>query len=194
MTYGDEDTSSGFTIELSEDDLISAAEPEAPAPAAADERTPAPAAVAPRFPDSAARVDLPPSPSLVRAREESHRDGIRATLRQILPALDSLESCYREATDQQSLQQGVRMALREMWDVFRAHELERIEGDGTAFDPRFHEAVQVTETSRVPSGTVLEVLRVGYTLAGELVRPAMVRVAIAPGGPAAGDPQQEENR
>ena len=179
MTHGDEDTGSGFTIELSEDDLISAAEP---------------AVAEPRLPAPAARVDLPPSPSLVRAREESYRDGIRATLRQVLPALDSLEACYREATDQQSLQQGVRMALREMWDVFRAHALERIEGDGTAFDPRFHEAVQVTETSRVPSGTVLEVLRVGYTLAGELVRPAMVRVAVAPDGPAAGDPSQEESR
>jgi len=189
MIHGDEDTGSGITIELSEDDLISAAEPEV-----AESRAAAPAAAGPRAPDSAGRLDLPPELSLVRARAESYREGIRATLREILPALDSLESCYREAPDQHTLQQGVRMALREMWDVFRAHELERIEGDGTAFDPRFHEAVQVTESGRVPSGTVLEVLRVGYTLAGELVRPAMVRVAIAPGGPAAGDPQQEENR
>lgn len=189
MTHGDEDSSSGFTIELSEDDLISG-----PEPALAEPQAPAPAAAAPRAPDSAPRLESPPGVSLVRAREESHRDGIRATLRQLLPALDSLESCYREAADQQSLQQGVRMALREMWDVFRAHELERIEGDGTAFNPRFHEAVQVTESARVPSGTVLEVLRVGYTLAGELVRPAMVRVAIAPGGPPAGDPHEEERR
>jgi hypothetical protein len=179
MNRGDEDTTSGVIIELYDDEADGATVPTLLEP------PPATAAAGP---------GLPPSPSLVRAREESFRDGIRATLRQILPALDSLESCYREATDQQSLQQGVRMALRELWDVFRAHELERIEGDGIAFDPRFHEAVQVTESTRVPSGTVLEVLRVGYTLAGELVRPAMVRVAIAPDGPAPGGPLEEENR
>lgn len=171
MTHGEDESSSGLTIELSEEDLITAVEPRVPAPPA--------------------RGGLPARPSLVRAREESFRDGIRATLRQLLPALDSLESCYREASDQQALQQGVRMALRGMWDVFRSHDLERIEGDGIAFDPRFHEAVQVTESTRVASGTVLEVLRVGYTLGGELVRPAMVRVAVAPAGAVDG---QEESR
>jgi hypothetical protein len=174
MSQGDEETTSAVVIELLDDEPDGAAVPTTGEPAA----VPKPA----------------PGLSLVRAREESYRDGIRAALRQILPALDSLESCYREAADQQALQLGVRMALRELWDVFRTHALERIEGDGIAFDPRFHEAVQVTESTRVPSGTVLEVLRVGYMLAGELVRPAMVRVSIAPAGPATGGPRQEEDR
>jgi len=179
MDRGEDDTSSGVIIELIDDE-----------PAASAPRTPpAHGAAGP-----ASRPARPPGPSMVRAREESYRDGIRSTLRQILPALDSLESCYREATDQASLQLGVRMALRELWDVFRAYELERIEGDGTPFDPALHEAVQVTESDRVPPGTVLEVMRVGYTLGGELVRPAMVRVSIAPGGSKAQDPFQEESR
>jgi len=179
MNRGEDDASSGVIIELIDDE-----------PVAAATRTP------PVRPASgpAAHAARPPGPSMVRAREESYRDGIRASLRQILPALDSLESCYREATDQESLQQGVRMALRELWDVFRAHELERIEGDGSAFDPGLHEAVQVTASDRVPPGTVLEVMRVGYTLGGELVRPAMVRVSIARDGSKAHDPFEEENR
>jgi molecular chaperone GrpE len=176
MNRGEEDTSSGVIIELYDDEPAGATIPLPPEPPPAPE---------PRAPSG---------PSLVRAREESFREGIRATLRQILPELDSLESCYREATDQPSLQQGVRMALRGLWDVFRSHDLERIEGDGIAFDPRFHEAAQVTESTRVPPGTVLEVLRVGYTLAGELVRPAMVRVAVAPGSDKPGDAGQEESR
>lgn len=179
MNRGEDDASSGVIIELIDDEPVTAA-PRTPPVRSAD--------------GSAVRPARPPGPSMVRAREESYRDGIRASLRQILPALDSLESCYREATDQESLQQGVRMALRELWDVFRAHELERIEGDGIAFDPGLHEAVQVTASDRVPPGTVLEVMRVGYTLGGELVRPAMVRVSIAGDGSMAADPFQEENR
>lgn len=168
MSRDDDGLSSDVVIEVLE---IEAAEPAAERPSAA-------LASSPRSDESPVAG---PAPSLVRARGESHREGIRASLRSLLPALDSLESCYREAPDRDSLRQGVRMALRAMWDVFRAHDLERIEGDGVQFDPRFHEAAQVTTTDRVPPGTVLEVLRVGYTLGGELVRPAMVRVAVAPG-------------
>jgi len=110
-------------------------------------------------------------------RAEGRKTGVRDALRAILPALDSLETCYREAPDRESLEQGVRVALREIWDVFRPYGLERIEGEHVAFDPHVHEALDVTPTDRVPPNTVLQVLRVGYTLGGELVRPALVRVS-----------------
>ncbi|MBP7147171.1 MAG: nucleotide exchange factor GrpE [Acidobacteria bacterium] len=110
-------------------------------------------------------------------RAEGRKTGVRDALRAILPALDSLETCYREAPDRESLEQGVRVALREIWDVFRPYGLERIEGEHVAFDPHVHEALDVTPTDRVPPNTVLQVLRVGYMLGGELVRPALVRVS-----------------
>ncbi len=113
----------------------------------------------------------------VHLRRAGHRDGVRAVLRELLPALDDLEQCVRQQPDAQTLDQGVRLALRALLNAFRHYELERIEGDGMPFDPRYHEASVVTETDRVPPGTVLETLRAGYLLAGDLVRPAMVRVS-----------------
>ena len=110
-------------------------------------------------------------------RAEGQKTGVRDALRAILPALDSLETCYRAAPDHESLEHGVRVALREIWDVFRPYGLERIEGDHVAFDPHVHEALDMTPTDLVPPNTVLEVLRVGYLLGGELVRPALVRVS-----------------
>ncbi len=131
--------------------------------------------------------DLPQKPmrtpvsERVRTRREGINEGVRTVLRELLPALDDLEQCVRQQPDPESLEQGVRLALRCLWNGFRAHDLERIEGEGMAFDPRIHEAAVVTESDRVESGIVLETLRVGYLLAGELVRPAMVRVSGAPG-------------
>lgn len=119
-----------------------------------------------------------PTPS--QLRQEGRLEGIRQVLRQLLPALDALESCFRETSDQETLEQGVRLALRGIWDVFRPHELERIEGDRVPFDPSVHEGVEVTPSAAVPPGTVLQVLRVGYRLGGDLVRPAMVRVSAPP--------------
>lgn len=115
-----------------------------------------------------------------RIRAAATRDATLAVLRELLEPLDALESCIRDEPDHESLRGAVRMALRDLWDVFRRHELERIEGDLVEFDPAVHDAVEVVPTDRVPQGTVLKVLRVGYTLGGELVRPAMVRVAGPP--------------
>ncbi len=117
-------------------------------------------------------------PAPHRHRREGRREGIRQVLREILPALDALEQCVRQRPDRDRMEEAVRLALRSLWNVFRPHDLERIEGDGLPFDPEIHEAVETTPTDRVPPGTVLEVLRVGYLLAGDLVRPALVRVSV----------------
>ena len=111
---------------------------------------------------------------------EAEEAAARRLLRDLLPALDDLENCARRRPDFATLSEGVRMALRELWDVFRRHRLERIEGYGMTFDPRIHEAAVATPTDRAPANTVLETLRVGYMLGGELVRPALVRVAVEP--------------
>ncbi len=119
---------------------------------------------------------LAPTPHAERMRAK--REAAADLLKQLLPSLDALELCVREDPDPAQLEQGVRMALRGLWNVFRPFELERIEGHGMVFDPRMHEAAVITPSDRVPVNTVLETLRVGYTLGGELVRPALVRVSV----------------
>lgn len=119
----------------------------------------------------------PPIPPTV-LREEGRRTGWRQALVAMLPALDALEDCIRRDPDPEQLDAAIRLALRGLWDVYRRHGLERIEGTGFAFDPSVHEAAIVTATDRVPEGQVLETLRTGYLLGGEMVRPALVRVSV----------------
>lgn len=121
--------------------------------------------------------DHAPAPSLAD-RRRAQRAAACELLRGLLPPLDALESCVREEPDRQRLEQAVRIALRGLWDVFRPYHLVRVEGHGMPFDPRLHEAGEITPSARVPVNTVLETLRVGYLLGGELVRPAMVRVSV----------------
>ena len=122
----------------------------------------------------------------VAEAELARHAAARMLLREMLPSLEALENCIRQRPDQERLEQGVRIALRGLLAVFRAHKLERIDGDGMPFDPRFHEAAEITPSARVPVNTVLETLRPGYMLGGELVRPALVRVSVEerPAGPA----------
>ena len=51
--------------------------------------------------------------------------------------------------------------------------LERIEADGTVFDPNEHEAVLQDDGE---SSHGRETMRTGYRLKGRMIRPAMVRV------------------
>jgi molecular chaperone GrpE len=61
----------------------------------------------------------------------------------------------------------------------------RVDPLGEPFDPNFHQAVTVIESTTAEPGSVLQVLQPGFTLHGRVVRPAMVMVAKAPAPPAA---------
>lgn len=155
------------------------------------EKPPAPAAPTALPAHITGAIRIPTGRPTVVMRREAEEQATRRLLRQFLPALDNLESCIRERPDAKTLEQGVRIALRSLWDVFRPYDLERIEGSGMPFDPRLHEAAEITPSNRVPVNTVLETLRVGYRLGGELVRPAMVRVSVEETSPAASENKEQ---
>lgn len=54
--------------------------------------------------------------------------------------------------------------------------VERVGATGETFDPALHEAVQFATSDDVTEQTVTGVLRVGYSISGRLVRPAVVVV------------------
>jgi molecular chaperone GrpE len=55
--------------------------------------------------------------------------------------------------------------------------VERIRAQGQLFDPRLHEAAAAVPSPGTPEGTILEVIRPGFTRQGRLLRPATVVVA-----------------
>jgi molecular chaperone GrpE len=54
--------------------------------------------------------------------------------------------------------------------------VEMIDPQGETFNPELHEAVTMVPMPDKESNSVLEVVQVGFTLNGRLVRPAMVVV------------------
>jgi len=53
---------------------------------------------------------------------------------------------------------------------------------GKPFDPHMHQAMDRTETTEHPDGVILEVFQPAYVFHGRVLRPALVRVAVHPGG------------
>jgi molecular chaperone GrpE len=122
-----------------------------------------------------------------RAEKENREAGQRATARvleQLIPVIDGFEhalAAHRE-DEYEGYRKGFELIYKQLLDNLARLGAERIEPAGQAFDPHLHQAVDRTETTAHPDGTVLEVYQPGYLYHGRVLRPAMVRVAVHAAG------------
>jgi molecular chaperone GrpE len=101
--------------------------------------------------------------------------------REILPVLDNFERALGQysAAPSDEYQQGVLLIYRQLVELLRRRGLREVATSGV-FDPNIHEAVAKEVTAGAPPNTILEVLQKGYSLHDRLLRPAFVKVAVAP--------------
>jgi molecular chaperone GrpE len=119
-----------------------------------------------------------------RERREDAARHTAALVESLLPVLDAFERAFASeaAKAHEETRKGFELVYRQLTESLARHGLERIPALGQAFDPHVHEAVDRVETQDAPDGTVLEELSGGYRVRGRVVRPSMVRVAVAPAG------------
>jgi len=121
-----------------------------------------------------------------RSAKENKEAFQRATARVIeglIPVVDGFEhalAAHREA-EYESYRKGFELIYKQLLDNLARLGAQRMEPLGQPFDPHLHQAVDRTETTDHPVGTVLEVFQPGYVYHGRVLRPAMVRVAVHSG-------------
>ncbi|WP_258360273.1 nucleotide exchange factor GrpE [Moorella sulfitireducens (nom. illeg.)] len=128
-----------------------------------------------------------------REQEEMTRLANARLIESLLPVLDNLELALATAagTGKQALETGVEMTLRQLQEILAREGLMPVAALGRPFDPEVHEAVAREETAEPDKiNQVVEEFRRGYTLHGRLLRPAMVKVAVAAG---AGEQENQED-
>jgi molecular chaperone GrpE len=99
-------------------------------------------------------------------------------IERLLPILDNFELALLAADrtkDYEAMVRGVEMVYGELLEVLRKEGLERIEALDKPFDPERHEAVMQAEGDG-DEIVVVDEMRPGYTLAGRVLRPTMVKV------------------
>lgn len=92
-------------------------------------------------------------------------------LLKLLPGLDSLILAEKHTQDE-----GVKLSIKHFLDILEQAGVKKIETVGLDFDPNFMEAVSTADGEE---GRVVEELRAGYTLFGQVLRPAQVVVGKA---------------
>ena len=121
-----------------------------------------------------------------RDREDIQKFAIAKFAKDLLSVADNLRRALDAApkAPDEALKPfvaGIEATERELQGVFERHQVRPIEALGARFDANLHEAVFEIEDPSKPAGTVAQVMATGYTLAGRLLRAAMV--AVAKGGP-----------
>ncbi len=114
---------------------------------------------------------------LERDQEQRVRETLARAFGGVLGAIDHLELAMEHAEDG-PLKAGVALTVRQLQDALAAEGLERLETLGRPFDPSISEAVAVVPTADPEQNdVVVEVYRPAYSLRGQVIRPAQVRVA-----------------
>ena len=95
-------------------------------------------------------------------------------------ALEAVDDKLRHDEALKGLIDGVDLTAKELASVLERHGIKQIDPAGEKFDPNLHQAMFELEDAEAEPGTVVKVLRTGYTIGDRLLRPAMVGVAKKP--------------
>lgn len=169
---------------------------ETPAEEAVPVETPAPAETDPAAELAAARAEAETARERhlravadlenYRKRALREKDELRAyasarVIEELLPVLDNLGLALTAAkapnAELSALVGGIDMVANQFRNALEGQGLQVIVPKGATFNPNLHEAMAQQPSTQVPEGQVLQVIRVGYSLNGRLLRPASVIVS-----------------
>jgi len=117
----------------------------------------------------------------VKEQQEFRDYAVADAIKSLLPAMDSLERALQVKADAAELRGGVELIYKQLLAALAKLSVNPIPSKGQPFDPRYHEAIEMVETTDAPDHQVIEELQRGYRFKDRLLRPAMVKVAKNPG-------------
>jgi molecular chaperone GrpE len=115
-----------------------------------------------------------------RERQEMGTEAVASLLRELLPSLDNLDRALEAGGETASLRDGVELIRRDLQAVLEAQGVTVDDPKGRPFDPLRHQALSYDPAPGLADGTVVSVLRRGYSFRDRLLRPALVTVAKGP--------------
>ncbi len=107
--------------------------------------------------------------------------GVLKVIRELLPAIDSLERSLLHVPKElegNDYVKGVEAVIKQFQHIFSSLGIERIKTVGMPFDPRYHEAIHLDDSTEGSKEVVSEELQAGYMVGDEVVRHAMVNVKL----------------
>ena len=116
-----------------------------------------------------------------REQQEFREYALADAVKELLPTLDSFERALQtSAREKTEFRSGVELIYKQLQDALAKLGLRAVPAKDEPFDPRWHQAIEMVDTTDAPDHQVIDELQPGYKLKDRLLRPAMVRVARNP--------------
>ncbi len=113
-------------------------------------------------------------------KQIARTSGEATAVLKLLPVIDNIERAIAHVPEDladNKWAQGVAGLVKNLEKSLEGMDVKRIEAKpGTVFDPELHEAIQMDEDAEGEQEVIAEELQAGYTLHGQPLRHAMVRV------------------
>jgi len=116
----------------------------------------------------------------IREKDELRQFAASGLMEDVIPILDNLGlglAAARQQTDGKSIVDGVALVMDQLKNTLGRHGLKELNPAGQKFDPNFHECISQLPSAEVAEEHVMQVVRLGYSLNGRLLRPASVVVS-----------------
>jgi molecular chaperone GrpE len=112
-----------------------------------------------------------------RENSNVYQNAVGNVVKRYLPVMDDLERALNNRPEGLAWADGIELIYRKLQSILDSEGIKRIEAEGQAFDPNFHEAIGHASSQGISSGCITEVVQNGYMLGDKVLRPALVRVA-----------------
>ena len=111
--------------------------------------------------------------------QAAHKFAAQKFATEMLTVKDYLEMALLDQSGNfDALKMGVSMTLNELQKAFDTTQIKEIDtSQGSKLDPHRHQAMQEVESEEQEPGSIISVLKKGYTMNDRVLRPAMVTVA-----------------
>jgi molecular chaperone GrpE len=125
-----------------------------------------------------------------REVENAHKYGLERLVNELLPVKESLDlglAAAATATDVAPVREGLELTVKMFQAALERLGVAEIDPAGRKFNPEQHQAIGTEVSGELEPGTVFAVVQKGYLLRDRLLRPALVRVTVAPAAAAGED-------
>jgi molecular chaperone GrpE len=121
----------------------------------------------------------------IREKDELRQFATAGLMEDVIPILDNLGlglAAARQQAEGKSIVDGLVLVLEQLKSILARHGLKEINPAGQKFDPHFHECISHQPSAEFAEELVMQVVRLGFSLNGRLLRPASVVVSSGAAG------------
>lgn len=119
-----------------------------------------------------------------KEKEDASKFAIGSFARDLLTVADNLRRALEAIPAEvrghdmvKTIVTGIDMTRKELDSAFAKNQIAEVPAMGQIFDANLHQAMVEIDNTGKPAGTIVQVYQAGYTLAGRLLRPALVGLA-----------------